>query len=226
MTLPAPSFRDVSGAVLAGGRASRFGGNKALATLRDRPLITRPLDALRPLASDLFIVAADGVAYAQTGVPTRPDRRSGAGPLGGIYTALSVAEHPIVVCLACDLPFVRTALIAYLLQQIGDHDAVVPCTDAGLEPLHAVYARSCLPAIEAMLGRGLLRVDALFAAVRTRRVTAAELRPLDPAGRAFWNVNTPADLERAAAWIAEEMREGDRPAGGLEGEGQPPRAGG
>jgi molybdopterin-guanine dinucleotide biosynthesis protein A len=68
-----------------------------------------------------------------------------------------------------------------------------------------VYAKSCLPAIEAMLGRGLLKVDALFSAVRTRRVTAAELLPLDPAGRAFWNVNTSEDLERASAWLEQRQ---------------------
>jgi molybdopterin-guanine dinucleotide biosynthesis protein A len=210
-----PDHRTItaSGAVLAGGRASRFGANKALAEFLGRPLIAYALDALRPLTSDLFIVAAAEAAYAPLGVPVRPDRHVGSGPLGGLYTALQEATHPVIVCLACDLPFVRTATIAYLLDQIEGHDAVVPCTAAGLEPLHAVYAKRCLPAIEAMLGRGLLKVDALFAAVRTRRVTAAELLPLDPTGRAFWNVNTPEDLERASAWIAEAERERGRPAG-------------
>jgi molybdopterin-guanine dinucleotide biosynthesis protein A len=209
-----PGHRTIiaSGAVLAGGRASRFGANKALAEFRGRPLIAYALDALRPLTSDLFIVAPPEAAYAPLGVPVRSDRHAGAGPLGGIHAALHEAICPVVVCLACDLPFVRTATIAYLLDRIEGYDAVVPVASAGLEPLHAVYAKSCLPAIEAMLGRGLLKVDALFSAVRTRQVTAEELLPMDPTGRAFWNVNTPEELERASAWLPEAERERGRPA--------------
>jgi molybdopterin-guanine dinucleotide biosynthesis protein A len=204
MTLPASRAIQVSGAVLAGGHSSRFGANKALVLLRGRPLIAYALDALRPLTSDLLIVADDQDAYGHLGVRVRPDRLSGSGPLGGIHAALHEAKHPIVVCLACDLPFAQPESIAYLLGQIEGHDAVVPCTSAGYEPLHAVYAKTCLPTIEAMLERGLLRVDALFSAVRTRRVMAEEFLPLDPTGRAFWNVNTPEDLERASAWLGQD----------------------
>jgi molybdenum cofactor guanylyltransferase len=192
----------ITGAILAGGRSSRLGTNKALVTLGGRPIIRRVLSALTAALPETMIIAADPGVYAELGVPVLPDRQAGAGPLGGVYTALLESRNPHVFCIACDMPFAHPAVIAALAARAAEADVVVPESATGLEPLHAVYARDCLPVLAALLASGERRVTALFARVRVCRVPAADLLALDPSGRAFDNVNTPEELARARAHLA------------------------
>jgi molybdopterin-guanine dinucleotide biosynthesis protein A len=197
----------MTGAVLAGGRSSRMGTNKALIEFGGTPIIERLLGAIRPLFQEVAIVANDADAFAGLSVPVWPDRIPGTGALGGIYTAVSRAQFSYTFCIACDMPFPAAAVIAYLRDQTPGYDVVVPRTADGYHPLHAVYGKSCLPAMEAMLRAGLLRVDRLFPAVRLRTVEERELRPLDPALRCLVNVNTWQDLQ-AARLLAESPEPG------------------
>lgn len=192
----------LTGAVLAGGRSRRMGSDKALLLLGGRPLLAFVLDAIRPLFSDVILVSNEPAAYATFGVPVVADRFDGCGPLGGIHAALSSSRSPHTFCIACDMPFAAPAVITHLTSLAPGYDAVVPRSGAGCEPLHAVYAGSCLEPVETMLRARCRRVDALFATVRVRWVGAEELRPLDPSGRSFLNVNTPSDLEAARRLLA------------------------
>jgi molybdopterin-guanine dinucleotide biosynthesis protein A len=151
-----------------------------------------------------MIVGGDAAAYGRFGVPVEADRSPGRGPLGGIHAALRASRFPHVFCIACDMPLADPAVIRHLCSLAQDHDVVVPWTAHGLEPLHAVYARDCIPHLERMLQSGRLRVDALYAAVRVRRVGEEELRMLDPTLRGFLNVNTPEELEAARRLLAGE----------------------
>ncbi len=193
----------LTGAVLAGGRSRRMGSDKGLLPLGGRRLVEIVLETIRPLFSDLIIVANEPAGYARFGIPVVADRFPGCGPLGGIHAALSSSRWPHTFCIAYDMPFAIPAVITHLVSLAPGFDAVVPHSGAGYEPLHAVYGRSCLAPAEALLRAHCLRVDGLFATVRVRRVEAWELRPLDPLGRSFVNVNTPADLEAARRLIEE-----------------------
>jgi molybdopterin-guanine dinucleotide biosynthesis protein A len=187
----------MTGAILAGGRSQRMGRDKGLLSVGGRTLIKVALDVIGPLFPHVLIVANDPVAYGGFGVPVERDRFPDRGPLGGIHAALSASRTDHTFCLACDMPLANPAVIANLCALAPGYDVVVPVTTAGFEPLHAVYGRSCLPHLERMFRDGRLRVDALFSAVRTQRVEADALRPLDPTLRSFFNVNTPADLATA-----------------------------
>jgi molybdopterin-guanine dinucleotide biosynthesis protein A len=193
----------VTGAILAGGRSRRMGSDKGLLPFGGRQLIEVVLTAIRPLFSDIVIVANEPAVYARFGVPVVTDRIPG-GPLGGIHAALWSSRSPHIFCIACDMPFPNPAVITHLVALAPGYDAVVPHSSAGYEPIHAVYGRSCLAPVEALLRAQRLRLDELFASVRVRLVDAAELRPLDPSGRAFLNVNTPDDLEAARRLLEEE----------------------
>ena len=194
----------VTGAVLAGGRSQRMGSDKGLLPFGGRRLIQVVLDTLRPLFSEVVIVANDPVTYGGFGVPVVPDRIPGKGPLGGIHAALSATPSPHAFCVACDMPFVSPTVVNHLCALAPGYDAVVPHLDAGCEPLHAVYGRSCLRHVERMIREDRLRVDELLAVVRVRRVDAEELRRLDPSLRSFLNVNTPEELEAARRLLDQE----------------------
>jgi molybdopterin-guanine dinucleotide biosynthesis protein A len=101
------------------------------------------------------------------------------------------------------MPLVNPAVVARLCRLAPDFDVVVPHSANGYEPLHAVYSRSCLPYLEAMLREDRLRVDELFGAVRVCRVDVEEFRPFDPSLMSFLNLNTPGELAAAAALFQE-----------------------
>jgi molybdopterin-guanine dinucleotide biosynthesis protein A len=174
-----------------------MGSDKGLLPFGGRRLIEVVLDAIGPLFPEILIVANDPTAYAGFGVRVVPDRIPGRGPLGGIHAALCSNRSPHTFCFACDMPFLNPAVIVHLSALAPGYDAVVPRSDAGCEPLHAIYGRSCLPHVERMVREDRLRLDRLFSAVRVRWVDADEVRPLDPSLRSFLNVNTPEELEAA-----------------------------
>jgi len=194
----------VSAAILAGGRARRFGGaDKARLAIGGARIIDRQLAALGTVADDIRIVANDRDRYADLGVRVIPDAIADAGPLGGVYTALVDARHDAVIVLACDLPFVTAALLERLVVERGsgeEIDAVVPRSARGVEPLCAVYDRRCAGAARARIERGALQVAGLLEDVRVRELGPEVLAPYD-AGALFSNVNTPHDHERARGWV-------------------------
>ena len=194
----------VSAAILAGGRARRFGGaDKASLPIGRARIIDRQLAALSAVADDIRIVASDGDRYAGLGVRVIADAISGAGPLGGLYSALLDASRDRVFILACDLPFVTAALFERLATESGtgqEVDAVVPRSARGLEPLCALYMTRCAGAARARIERGDLKVADLLADLRVRELGPESLAPYDD-GSLFENVNTPHDHARARGWV-------------------------
>ena len=194
----------VSAAILAGGRARRFGGaDKASLTVGRARIIDRQLAAVSALTEDVRIVANEATRYADLGVRVIPDAIANAGPLGGIYSALIDAHHDWTIVLACDLPFVTAALLERLAGEsdsAGDVDAIAPRSARGLEPLCALYHRRCASVAQSLIGRGDLAASGLLDAVRLRVLERDALAAYD-AGALFENVNTPHDHERARAWV-------------------------
>lgn len=186
----------------AGGESHRMGQDKALMSFLGRPLIQRILDRAGPIADEIIVVANQPERYAFLSCRIVSDVRSGRGALGGLHTALTVARHPLVAVIACDMPFVSAPVLAFLRDVLirEQADAAVPETEAGLEPFHAVYRRSaCLSAVEAALDAGQWRAGGWLDAVRVRRVGPQEIAPHDPRGAAFRNVNTPEAFAQAEA---------------------------
>ena len=191
--------RAVTAAILAGGRASRFDGtDKSALVIGGSRIIDRELAALSPVASEILIISNDAARYSGLGIPVVGDRVAGAGPLGGIYTALVSARHPWVLIVACDMPFVSTMLFETLVGAIDDDaDAVVPRSARGLEPLCAMYAQRAAPILKRRLEAHEWRVGEMIAELRVREIAGAALAGLEDDGRLFENVNTPHDYARA-----------------------------
>lgn len=186
-------------AILAGGKSLRLGRDKAFVEVRGRPLIEDLLAQTEGLGVETLIVTNQPDAYRYLSLPLLSDVLPGRGPLGGLYTALSAAAQPHVLCLACDMPFIVRPLIDYLISLISEGDAVVPRLGGRVEPFRAVYARTCLAPICAALETHRLALHDLFAAsgLRPRFVDDPEIDRFDPRRLSFFNINTPEDLEQA-----------------------------
>jgi molybdopterin-guanine dinucleotide biosynthesis protein A len=117
-----------------------------------------------------------------------------------LYTALSTATQPFVAVVACDMPFASAEIFLAelaLLRETGA-DAVIPRSEARMEPFHAVYrCETCLPYVREAIEGGKRRADAWFEQVNIRYMDGEEIYPYDPDKLAFFNINTPEELEEA-----------------------------
>ncbi|PYR57873.1 MAG: hypothetical protein DMF85_12415 [Acidobacteria bacterium] len=197
-----PERADVAAAILAGGRARRFGGaDKSALRLGGLRIIDRQLAVLSRVANPILVVANDPARYE--GLPVRivPDAIPDAGAIGGMYTALVESPCDRVLIVACDLPFVSDALLARLIAESDGVDAVVPRSARGVEPLCALYTKRCAGPLAAAIARGERRVAALPGELRVRELGPEILAAYDPDDLLFVNVNTPHDYARARARI-------------------------
>jgi molybdopterin-guanine dinucleotide biosynthesis protein A len=193
----------VSGVVLAGGQSKRMGANKAFLDVGGRPIIERVLEQVSLVAKEVILVANAPNEYAHLDCPVVPDVFSGKGALGGVYSGLKAARNPQVLVVGCDMPFLSAALLRYMILLAPGYDIVVPRTEKGIEPLHALYAKTCLPIMERMLQHNNLKIVAFFSQFRVRYVEQSEVEVLDPRHLSFFNVNTPDDLEWARRMATE-----------------------
>jgi len=174
-----------------------MGRPKAILPFDGVPLITYIVRNLESLFAQLIVVAAPEQKIPATGVHLVCDDVPYQGPVGGICYGMRACKHPICFVTSCDAPFLSVSLISYLLSQISDYDVVVPVWEDRLQPLHAVYRSSVLPALEEQLARNELRPIFLYDRVRTRKISEEVIRRIDPEGLSFLNMNTPEDYEKA-----------------------------
>ena len=190
-------------AILAGGQARRFGGRpKALLPLGDQRIIDRLLVVLRSVVDHVFIVAGERGRYDALGVPVREDVLPGAGPLGGVYTALAVSTAPRTLVVAGDMPFLRAPFLQHLMRVGREFDIAIPRTADGHQPLCASYGKACAANIERQIGARTLKVTDILSGVRVHELGPEEIAPFDPEGTLFFNINTPADYARGLALAA------------------------
>jgi molybdopterin-guanine dinucleotide biosynthesis protein A len=194
MALPYP---DITGALVAGGRARRLGGVvKGLLRVDGEPLAARSIKLFARLFPSALIVANQPAPYARLGVPVVADRILEKGAPGGIHAAIAAASTPWVFTAACDMPFLSASGVALLASRRAGTSAVVPRWGGRFEPLHALWSRECLPAFEQALAEGAPSLQELAERVGARIIEESEWRMIDPDGRAFENVNTPEDAAR------------------------------
>jgi molybdopterin-guanine dinucleotide biosynthesis protein A len=188
-----------TGAIIAGGRATRFGGlAKGLERVGGVRIVDRAAAALRDACDDLIIVANDPAAHGWIpGARAVPDLRHDSGPLGGLQAALANGGAAVLV-LSWDSPFVPAGLLRALRDagETADADAAVPLSNSlwGFEPLCAWYRASCRSAIDRHLDAGELRAAGWQDGVKTVRLDAS---PWGDPDEIFFNVNSSADLAMA-----------------------------
>jgi molybdopterin-guanine dinucleotide biosynthesis protein A len=195
----------ITGIILAGGKSTRIGANKPQLKIGKSHLIDRVLDTLSQFTSSILIVTAeDQIGLAKSATPGArmvKDIYPGKGPLGGVYTGLMHAETSYSLVVGCDMPFLNSGLLKYLIAGASGYAAAVPKIGWMIQPLHAIYSKSCVPSIEALIREEQLQIIKLFNLVNTRYVTEKEIDQFDPGHLSFLNINTEGDLLKAEVLI-------------------------
>jgi len=186
-----------TGFVLAGGKSSRMGANKAFVDFQGQTLLARALSTLSAVCECVTIVG-DADTFSSFG-PVVADLFPGCGPLGGIHAALANSSAELNLMLAVDMPFVTTRLLNFLLRmaEAADSLVTVPQTSRGFQPLCAIYRRKFVEVAEQALKGGNYKIDATFATVSVRIVEESELSAAGFFEKDFFNINTPEDCRAA-----------------------------
>lgn len=190
-------------AIIAGGQSSRMGRDKAFLELGGQTLIERVIAASADLGqSETILIANKPDEYRHLGLPIHTDIVPDKGSLGGIYSALARAANPAALVLACDMPFIRTELLRFMIAQLDQEaDIVVPRVDGYPQAMHAIYRKTCVAPIRAQLDENRLKIIRFYDKMRVTYLDEADYAPYDPEGLSFTNLNTPAEFERARLLI-------------------------
>ncbi|MDT8409164.1 MAG: molybdenum cofactor guanylyltransferase MobA [Wenzhouxiangellaceae bacterium] len=202
MDEPTPATASITGAVLAGGRATRMGGiDKGLVEVGGKSLVERTLVALKPQVGPLMINANRSVEiYAGFGVPVIADRLDDfQGPLAGLQAILTAATTPYVLTVPCDAPRIPSDLATRLGRALIDADAEIAVVQAGgrLQSLHALFRRDLLDDLSSTLRAGRRKPDAWYA---TRALVKVSF---EDCSDAFVNINTPQQRDALAAELGD-----------------------
>ena len=201
------SIEQIEGFILAGGESSRMGRDKALLELEGVALLVRTARVVESVAGPPTVVG-NPESYRSLGLRVIGDDWPGAGPLGGIATALRVATAPWSLVVACDLPFLTRSWLDYLISRAlaSEEDAVLPMNVRGAEPLCAMYHKRCEPAIRAALEHGSRKITEGLEDLRVEYVEPSEWKVFDSGGLLFKNMNSPEDYEEARGRLGESAK--------------------
>jgi molybdopterin-guanine dinucleotide biosynthesis protein A len=207
---------DRSAIVLAGGFSSRFGQDKGVLELANKPLIKHVVDAVSSVVDETIVVANSqerGTQYTKVmtaGVQFVVDVCESRSPLIGALTGFGVAHGKYSLLLPFDTPFVSKEVVSLLFELCRNKSAAIPrWPNENIEPLHAVYqTEPALEAAKTAVAEGKLNVRAMIEKLRgVRYVSTLVIQQLDPELRTFFNINTPADLKKAMAMVKPRKRE-------------------
>lgn len=187
----------MTGVVLAGGRNSRMGRDKASLPWQGSDFLQVILQKLTAVCDELIVVTnmartemLPNVRYVADIIPQR-------GPLSGIHAGLVHATTDLVFVTACDMPYLSVAAVNHLRSLSPGWDVVAPGEAEYLEPLFACYRKTCIPVIESLLQQDIRKTQALFPLVRYRQVPLDEMKQFDPQLRFLYNINFPSDYQAA-----------------------------
>lgn len=183
---------NVTGVILAGGKSSRMGQDKACLSLSGKTLFSVNLELLRTYFNEVMI-AGDRPDLAQPDLPSIPDICPGSS-LGGLYTGLMSAETDWIFVTPCDMPYPDGRILELLFSLHAGADAVVPQTPHGYEPVFAFYHKNCLPVFSDALKSGRKSIHSLFPLLNVHFLTWQNM-PADWQ-KNFMNINTPEDLAK------------------------------
>ncbi|PLR81587.1 molybdenum cofactor guanylyltransferase [Bacillus canaveralius] len=195
-----------TGIILAGGKSSRMGTNKAFLEVGNQAVIERIIAELSKIVSDLVVVTNHFAEYQSLGVPMTEDNWKGKGPLAGMEAGLLASKHDKNLVVACDMPFISVKLGQFLLEQLNQYEAAVPEINSRLHPLFAAYRKETVPSIQESLSEDQLKIRSFLHRVNSKILKEDELSGLGLDGASLYNMNNP-DEYRQALQLAKQFKQ-------------------
>ncbi|MFZ7101684.1 MAG: molybdenum cofactor guanylyltransferase [Peptococcaceae bacterium] len=190
-----PPLQELGLIILAGGKSSRMGMDKALLELGELTLIERIVNKGRTYGfPEIIVVANETEKYSLHGVKMVKDRYEGYGPLAGIHSGLKSSGFAYNFVMPCDMPFFSFEIIDKLKTHQEGYQVIVPTMAEKFQPLAALYSRECIPYIEYLLEKNISKISRLYELVPTCHVELEE-------DSNFFNVNTPEDYRAARKFL-------------------------
>jgi FdhD protein len=196
LTVSERKIKGVSGVILAGGKSSRMGSNKALLPYKGGRFIEAIHRQLAEIFEEVLLVTNNPEQYEFLPCRKVADLFPGAGALAGIHSGLYHSANQAIFAVACDMPYLNNDLVRHLAERADGGSVIIPEGPAGLEPLHAVYGKGCLGAIEETLMAGEKRIMSFFDRVSIVRINTEQIAGFDPSFTSFCNINTPEEYFR------------------------------
>jgi molybdopterin-guanine dinucleotide biosynthesis protein A len=187
---------DITAVILAGGSSTRMKSNKALLPYRGERFIERIHRRMASIFSEVTVVTNTPELYHFLPCRTVPDIYPCKCSLAGIHAGLTHCRTPYIFVVGCDMPDLNKALVRHLISGAGESDVIIPESRDGLEPLHSVYGKGCLPAIQRNLSAGRSKITDCFDGLKVTVVPCEEVAVLDPLFLSFRNINTPDEYFR------------------------------
>ena len=190
----------VTGIILAGGKSSRLGRDKAWEDVGGQRIIDRVIGALQSSCDEVLIIGDRPERENELSLPKciqyRSDELKGRGSIGGLYTGLKASDTLWSLVVACDMPFISRELIRFMLSIISKNrcDAIVPVINGRYQPTHALYNSTCIPFIEKNISSGNFRMDSYFDEIYLEEISEDVINSIKGAELSFFNVNTEDDL--------------------------------
>ena len=190
----------VTGIILAGGKSSRLGRDKAWEDVGGQRIIDRVIGALQSSCDEVLIIGDRPERQSELSLPKciqyRSDELKGRGSIGGLYTGLKSSDTLWSLVVACDMPFISRELIRFMLSIISKNrcDAIVPIINGRYQPTHALYNSTCIPFIEKNISSGNFRMDSYFDEIYLEEISEDVINSIKGAELSFFNVNTEDDL--------------------------------
>lgn len=143
--------KNITAIILAGGKSSRMGRDKAFIKIQGKTIIERIIETLKPLFAEIMIVANEPEKFRELNVKVVKDIKPNCGPLSGIHSGLINSKTQLNFVVACDMPFLDSELIEFMCSKVNGYDGVLPIAKGKIEPLHAIYSKSLIPLLEEAL---------------------------------------------------------------------------
>ncbi|MBI3070643.1 MAG: molybdenum cofactor guanylyltransferase [Deltaproteobacteria bacterium] len=194
------NFDDCTAAIIAGGKAKRMGGvPKGLIQVSGEPILAHLKKMLASLFPRTIMICNDPAPYQSFGLEIFPDVIADRGAPGGVHAALAHASSDWIFAVGCDMPHIYPLAVQWIASHRAHFwDAVVVTHKARIESLHAFYRTTCFPAFDAAVRAGEPSFRDILKDLRTKTLHEKELLAAHMPLRTFWNINTPADLERVS----------------------------
>ena len=183
----------ITGVILAGGSSRRMKSDKSLLPLHGARFIDHVYRVMNDLFEEVLIVSNSPELYAAIDCRKVPDIYCAKGVLAGIHAGLVHARSDRIFVVGCDMPFINPQVVRAICTGDWPEDVVIPVLQGGHEPLHALYGRNCITAIEEQLQAGRKRIISFFPWVNVRELGAEHWQESDPEGLSFRNINTPEE---------------------------------